>query len=229
MAFTVVWQHRAEHGLCLAVDLPATPGNIPGDALARLHPAERTRAEQLPPRRRATWVGGRLALRAALDELGVRCGPVLATPRGGPDVPPGITASIAHKQALLAVALVHNTLRGATVGVDLEPERPCREGIERLVLTDAEQQQVAALPPERRWPEVLLRFSLKEAVYKALDPWVRRYVGFDEVEVQPAPDGTAAVRLHLRDGEGPFTVEACWWRHEPRLLLTTARIRSLSR
>jgi 4'-phosphopantetheinyl transferase EntD len=70
---------------------------------------------------------------------------------------------------------------------------------------------------------VLLRFSVKEAIYKALDPFVRRYVAFREMSVSPRADGTAEVRPHLPAAEGPFEIEATW-RRTSGLVLTTARI-----
>jgi 4'-phosphopantetheinyl transferase EntD len=54
---------------------------------------------------------------------------------------------------------------------------------------------------------VLWRFAAKEAIYKALDPWVERLVSFQEVAIDRAPDGRTSVRLNLSRGEGPFAVE----------------------
>ena len=74
-----------------------------------------------------------------------------------------------------------------------------------------------------RGSEVLLRFSAKEAIYKALDPYVKRYVGFREVAVTPLADGTAKVLMCLAQKEGPFDVDVRWMRTEG-LIVTTARI-----
>jgi 4'-phosphopantetheinyl transferase EntD len=83
--------------------------------------------------------------------------------------------------------------------------------------------EIAHLDVSDRAREVLLRFSAKEAIYKALDPFVRRYVGFGEVAVSPLPDGSARVTPDLRDGEGPFVIEVRWRRFEG-VVLTTARV-----
>ena len=45
--------------------------------------------------------------------------------------------------------------------------------------------------------EVLLRFSLKEAIYKAAHPILQQYVGFQEAEVTPHSDGTASCTWFL--------------------------------
>ena len=60
------------------------------------------------------------------------------------------------------------------------------------MLTEAEQAEIASLAERDRAREVTVRFSAKEAIYKAIDPFVRRYVGFQEVEVDACTP--AAVR-----------------------------------
>ena len=74
---------------------------------------------------------------------------------------------------------------------------------------------------------VLLRFSIKEAIYKAVYPYVRRYVDFSEAHVTPDPDGQAEVTLRLSQGEGPFRVEARYYWLDGRVL-STVRIRPMS-
>lgn len=69
-----------------------------------------------------------------------------------------------------------------------------------------------------RADEVLLRFSLKEALYKAIFPHVRRRVAFKEVEVSPLSGGRAEVLLEdgLREAMTPgdgdrHSIELCWY------------------
>jgi 4'-phosphopantetheinyl transferase EntD len=184
---------------------------------AALLPEERAHARALAAPRRVTWLGGRVALRAALGELGVAAAPILATPRGAPLLPAGLAGSIAHKRTL-AVALAARAPAGVTLGVDVEVERPLRFDISTRVLTGAERSRVDALSPDVRARAVLAAFAAKEAVYKALDPWLGRSVAFGEVEL----DGRIA-RLAPRIGEPSFDIEL----HEEPLaghLLVTARV-----
>ena len=44
--------------------------------------------------------------------------------------------------------------------------------------------------------EVLLRFSLKEALFKAIHPVVERFIGLRDVEIHPCDDGTAEICFH---------------------------------
>jgi 4'-phosphopantetheinyl transferase EntD len=77
-----------------------------------------------------------------------------------------------------------------------------------MVLTPSEVEVVEALPEARRWTATLLRFSIKEAIYKALAPRLQRYIDFQEAEVTPATDGRASVRLLLKEGPLPADIEA---------------------
>ena len=74
--------------------------------------------ETLEPRRAISFVGGRLALRAALTRLGAPTYESLPNPRGAPIVPSGYRASISHKDEV-AVAYACPDI-GYTVGVDVE-------------------------------------------------------------------------------------------------------------
>jgi 4'-phosphopantetheinyl transferase EntD len=200
------------------LELPAEDDAPAVERLAgALHPDERAHAGGLAPARRVTWLGGRVALRAALAALGVEAAPVLATARGAPALPAGVAGSIAHKRTV-AVALVARAQDGVTLGVDVELDRAPRFDIAPRVLTPGELRRVDALGPSARARAVLAAFAAKEAVYKALDPWLRRSVAFAEVELE----GRIA-RFAPRAGEPPFDIEV----HEEPLaghLLVTARV-----
>lgn len=225
MPFDIAFHHATPHGVLSAVDLPATVEDrddpVPAAVLDRLHPDERAHALTLGGLRRVSFVGGRLALRAAAAQLGLRLHAVLPDDRGAPVPPPGFAVSISHKRTL-AVGMVARDTDG-TLGVDLEESGPPRLRIADRVLRPEELEAIAPLPDDRRWIALLLRFSTKESVYKAVDPYVRRWVGFDEASVTPGLTGRSTVRLHLARGEGPFDVDARyhWLRG---WLLTSVRI-----
>lgn len=205
------------HGLLRAVRFTDDP---PAEVIARLAPAEQAFAAELPPLRRGPWIGGRLALAAALGELGAPRTPLLATARGAPLLPEGFVGSVSHKPGI-AIAMAARD-DGAGLGADVEALAPGKVDVSRRILTTAELAAVDALPEEARWREVLLRFSMKESIYKAIDPFVRRYVGFKEAEVDPGSPGQACpARVALAQGEGPFTVEA-WWTEIPGHVITSA-------
>jgi 4'-phosphopantetheinyl transferase EntD len=144
-------------------------------------------------------------------------------------VPAGFSGSITHKP-ILGAALAC-AFEGAHVGVDVEIlERP-RADIGKRVLTERER---AAAGEDAI--ELMARFSLKEAIYKAVDRYVQRYVGFLEAEflsLPPAPPSASWAEaqfvdvdatLLMANGEGPFVVEATWARVD-RVCISTARVR----
>ena len=193
-------------GLLAGVHLPAGPDPVPRAALARLHPDERDFARTLGGYRQVQFVGGRLALGDLLGELGLRRGGVLPNSHGAPELAPGFVASVSHKQDL-AVGLVARG-HGVGIGVDLEDTDRHRPGVAARVLRAEELRAVETLPADRQWVDTAIRFSVKESVYKALHPFLLRYIGFGEVAVWPEPDGNDRVEPFLRPGEGPFRFEA---------------------
>jgi enterobactin synthetase component D len=221
VAADIAFDLTLEHGRCVGVRIPTADETLDALVETALSPDEQMRAMGLPVLRRRTWVGGRAAMHEALDRLGVRSETVPADSRGAPVLPAGIAGSISHKEGL-AVALVALEAR-ARVGVDVEMDVPRPHDLSGRILAADEVAELANLDAVALAREVLLRFSAKEAVYKALDPFVRRYVGFKEVSVFTRADGTAQVTTHLEHAEGPFAVEVRWRRFDG-IVLTTARV-----
>lgn len=219
--FDLAFHHANAHGVLSAVHLPDRPDPVADEVLERLHPDEAAHARTLGGYRQVSFVGGRLALRAARRQLHMRLDPVLPDARGTPVLGEGFVGSVSHKRTL-AVAMVARDAAG-TLGIDLEDHGPPRLRIADRILRDEELDALADLPEDRRWIALLLRFSIKESIYKALDPWVRRYVDFKEARVTPDLMGRAEVDLFLARSEGPFTVDARyeWLRGR---LLTSVRI-----
>jgi phosphopantetheine--protein transferase-like protein len=221
--FDIAFHHATPHGVITGVHLPETPDPVPDTILAQLPPAEAALARTLGGFRQPQFVGGRIALRRACEQLGVRPAAILTDDRGAPILPPGIAGSVSHKRNL-AIGMASSDAHG-TVGVDIEDYEPARLGIAEHVLVPEELEAIRDLPEPRRWIALLVRFSVKESIYKALDRHVRRYVGFHEAIVHPDLQGGAEVRLALEKGEGPFRVEARFeWLHGR--LLTSARVRA---
>lgn len=217
----IAFERTLPCGLCIGVHIPERDAWPPPEILAQLHPEEARHAAGLHPRRRPTWVAGRLALRATLDRLEIPAGPILPDSWGAPQLPQGVVGSISHKRSL-AVGLACRPA-GWTVGVDIEQPRMGSQDISRHVLTDSELAEIAGLAPEVRSERVMQRFSLKESIYKAIHPYVRRFVGFQEVSVTPLADGSARIDCYLKHGE-ILEIEG-WWRHGQDHVLTCARAR----
>ena len=164
------------------------------------HPSEINFGMTLKCSRTSFWLG-RLAIRTALNYPDY---PILKDSYGRPMLSKGLFGSISHKQNM-GVAIVSSSMMKqdddivlAGIGIDLEmTSRPGRPSIAKRVLTEKEQQSLGNLPGITRDEEVLLRFSLKEAIYKAAHPVICQYVGFQEAEVTPFSDGTATCDWYL--------------------------------
>eukprot|EP00539_Tryblionella_compressa_P020466 CAMPEP_0178865610 /NCGR_PEP_ID=MMETSP0747-20121128/4511_1 /TAXON_ID=913974 /ORGANISM="Nitzschia punctata, Strain CCMP561" /LENGTH=369 /DNA_ID=CAMNT_0020532427 /DNA_START=23 /DNA_END=1132 /DNA_ORIENTATION=+ len=206
------------------------------------HPSEIAFGRTLKCSRTSFWLG-RLAIRIALEFPDY---PVLKDSFGRPILVPGIFGSISHKQNR-GVAILSSSLpiadsgddpinkpgmTFAGIGVDLEmTSRPGRPSIAKKVLTEAEREALGGLPGISPEEEVLLRFSLKEAIYKAAHPLLCQYVGFQEAEVTPLPDGTATCKwfLDTKADEKITKLTAHWIKltdEEEEFFLTSASVYS---
>lgn len=163
-----------------------------------------------------------MAAHGAIQGLGGPFTAIPSDPRGAPLAPEGISLSITHKKHM-AIAIAARSQLGV-LGVDLEELEPEREGIARRILRPEEQERIEQLPPDRRWTAIVLRFSIKEAIYKALAPKLQRYIGFEEASVALHTDGYGRVTLHLESGPTPEHIEARFSWME-RAVLSTVRVR----
>lgn len=167
-----------------------------------------------------------MALREGLRHFRASPVGILANDRGAPQLPVGLRGSVSHKDTL-AVALVQPD-QGWHVGVDVEFLKMPKTEIASDILTPRELDEYTRAKASQKTFALMARFSLKEALYKALDPFVRRYVDFEEVDVTLNDDGKALAELDLVQGEGPFEVELNWFTFDD-MILSTARVRKSSK
>jgi len=192
-----------------------------------LHDDERALMSVMAEARQASFAAGRQALRAALRAVAPdhAAAPLLRTTRGGPHLPAGTTGSISHKRAR-AVAIAAVSER-TFVGIDLE-QRPTEVDLSRIsiadrILTSRELDALHHLDALAHREATLLRFALKEAVYKAIDPLVQRYVRFTEVELDVHDGGDVAVHLRLPDLDATRVQVDARWRHDGDWIIAVAR------
>jgi enterobactin synthetase component D / holo-[acyl-carrier protein] synthase len=207
-----VFEEATPHGFLAAIALPEAHEADARALLERLPPEERRLAERFGVARAVTFAGGRIALRAALARAGAGDPPpILSTDRGAPLVPAGLLGSISHKSRI-ACALAARAEPRLTIGVDVEQIGAATERVTELIMTSPERAAIAHLTAEARQVAIARAMSLKESIYKALDPIVRRYVGFHEVEVWPDDIGGARVACMLDPAPpGELSFDARWF------------------
>lgn len=174
-------------------------------------------------------VGGRIAMRRAWRSICVNGrdaqGHILRSAHGAPLLTNGYRGSISHKDSF-AVGAVLCTDNGdvVSIGIDLEKVTNRSHGrLQARLLTEEEQRSVGHSNSLGEEMDVMLRFSFKEAVYKALHPWVGRYIGFQEAAVYPDDQGGAEVQL-LWEGAEQFTCSGVW-QSLPPYVLTMIQVR----
>ncbi|MFO0591858.1 MAG: 4'-phosphopantetheinyl transferase superfamily protein [Polyangiaceae bacterium] len=159
------------------------PTDAPAWVLERLQATEREYARSLPsPQRQREWLGGRHCLSTALAQLSVERPAMLQLPSGAPIVPLGTAGSISHKGPLV-MALAASDAEGVGIDVDYADDQDVR--LQCKVLTVKERVRLDLRGAGSLY--VVAHFSLKEAVYKALDPAHQQSLDFDDIEVSSLP------------------------------------------
>jgi enterobactin synthetase component D len=149
-------------------------------------------------KRRAEFLGGRLTARRALAELTGSPATPAQDPERLPRWPAGTVGSITHSRGLAAAVVAgQEACRG--IGLDAEVEMTA-ERARRLapqILVASERAWFDDLPGERQGEFLTVAFSLKESLFKALYPLVRRRFYFPHAQVTAwnADEGTVAIEL----------------------------------
>jgi 4'-phosphopantetheinyl transferase EntD len=165
-----------------------------------LHPSEAPAVERAVDSRRAEFTTGRSCARSALSVLGAPAEAVPVGEKRAPVWPDGVVGSITHTAGFRGAAVAwRSAVR--SVGIDAEAHDVLPDGVLEAVSSVSEQALLARLAadrPEISWDRLL--FSAKESVYKTWFPLTGRWLGFEDAELEPAPDGTFRARLLV---EGP--------------------------
>jgi phosphopantetheine--protein transferase-like protein len=150
--------------------------------------------------------------------------PILSNQYGAPILPFGFVGSISHKKfyaAAVAMNMHPMFCRAGHIGVDIESctNKASKSLAKRLFSKDelASLDGLGGLVPIEE--EILLRFSFKESIFKALHPILKRHIEFLEAEVYPKPGGKVKIIFKLRSGE-QFSYRAEWRRVEDNFWLT---------
>ncbi|HET9169447.1 MAG TPA: 4'-phosphopantetheinyl transferase superfamily protein [Actinospica sp.] len=198
----------------LIPELPAGAGpdaGYPDTAEAGLFPEEREHIAQSVAKRRLEFAAVRRCARRALGELGYPPVPILPGEQREPRWPEGVVGSMTHCAGYCAAAVARSGDVSA-LGIDAEVHAPLPEGVLDLISLDSERERIAALaggvPKTLHWDRVL--FSAKESVYKAWFPLTRRWLGFEEADIELRLDGTFEARLLTRDPGAPGGFGGRW-------------------
>ena len=156
--------------------------------------------ESSVPKRQAEFLAGRIAADIALENRNYSRREVGIGLNGSPIWPQGIVGSISHSQRL-AIAGVASIASFASVGVDIE-HRSAGERLQKTtnsICSDREVHVLATHLPNLSPPlRTTLIFSAKEAAFKAVHPFVGRYLEFNAFRVVSADALTRQIWLENR-------------------------------
>ncbi|MBL8934656.1 MAG: 4'-phosphopantetheinyl transferase superfamily protein [Archangium sp.] len=217
--FVPSWVKQVRFGVLAGVPLPPGLEPVSPAVLSRLHPKEAAFASEERGRRQIEVTGGRLAFRAAASAFGadVSAWPLLADSARAPLGPPGLTVSLTHKEDL-AIAFVGASDLGL-VGIDLEGGPRDRSAIMARVCRPEELSVVQALSEAERWPNVMIRFAVKEAIYKAIAPQLGRFFGFQAARVDVESKERVAITMFLETDDPSYAVDSeLVWLDDGRLI-----------
>ncbi|HTJ70998.1 MAG TPA: 4'-phosphopantetheinyl transferase superfamily protein [Actinospica sp.] len=189
---------------------PAAAG-YPETIEVGLFPEEREHIAQSVAKRRVEFAAVRRCARRALGELGYPPVPILPGEQREPQWPEGVVGSMTHCAGYCAAAVARSGEVSA-LGIDAEVHAPLPEGVLDLISLESERKRIAALtasvPNSLHWDRVL--FSAKESVYKAWFPLTRRWLGFEQADIELRLDGTFEAKLLTTDSGVPQGFAGRW-------------------
>jgi 4'-phosphopantetheinyl transferase EntD len=195
-------------------ELPAGAGmdtGHPDTIEVGLFPEEREHIAQSVAKRRIEFAAVRRCARRALQELGYPPVPILPGEQREPQWPEGVVGSMTHCAGYCAAAVARSGEIPA-LGIDAEVHAPLPEGVLELISLESERERIAALgvdvPNAVHWDRVL--FSAKESVYKAWFPLTRRWLGFEQADVDLRLDGTFEAKLLTMESGVPHGFAGRW-------------------
>ena len=187
-----------------------------------LFEAERWLVTNAVDKRRREFGTVRVCARRALHELGHPPTPLLPGQHGEPQWPIGVVGSMTHCHGYRAAAVAHASY-ALTIGIDAEPHDTLPTGVLESIALAEETERLAELARDDYsvcWDRLL--FSCKEAVYKAIDPTVQRYVRFTEVALRFTGNGRVAVSLLLPELADNAMVVRAQYSIDDRWIVATA-------
>ncbi|MFF2010036.1 4'-phosphopantetheinyl transferase [Streptomyces sp. NPDC058195] len=173
---------------------------------AVLLPEEEALTRGFVEKRRKEFTTARHCARQALGSLGIGPVPILKGERGSPVWPAETVGSLTHCTGYRAASVARRA-QVLSIGIDAEENARLPGDVHQSIALAAEQWRGRVLDLEHpgvHWDRLL--FCAKEAVYKAWFPLTRRWLGFEEADIELRPDGSFTAQLLAEDlgtADGP--------------------------
>jgi 4'-phosphopantetheinyl transferase EntD len=145
-----------------------------------LHPDERALTGKMAAKRLADFRASRYVASNALSQLGHSDFAILINQQRGPIWPPGIIGSLSHcSEIAVAVAIDDRSI--ASIGIDVEAYYEMEENLRKLICSEQEMKHLRSIGQPELMSKIV--FSIKEAIYKCLNPLIQQWIDFKDVSI----------------------------------------------
>ncbi len=173
-------------------------------------------------KRRNEFSTGRHLLRGLLRDFGLDYVDMPKGANGGVTLPAGYCGSIAHTGGL-CIAAMSPTGGIVSIGIDVELIGDVGEPECRVFMPDDEYEMTASLEPDVRRVRMAAAFSVREAIYKCLNPVFGRWIDFQDARVS-FRDGAYLLEVKVKDYESLCGLE-CRYEIKDNMVFTSAVLR----
>ncbi len=147
-----------------------------------IYPEEEALVHEAHPKRRQTFIAGRVCARRVLAELGITDSPLLIGNNRAPLWPEGIVGSIAHTEKCCGVVAARQEAV-ASLGLDIESQSRMHSGLWSEMCNPEELSWLETVPHAERQAMATVIFSAKESLYKCQHPLSSCWVGFMDAAI----------------------------------------------
>ncbi len=187
-----------------------------------LHPEEQSLTGSMAKKRLEDFKSSRYVASLALNQLGYENFPLLINQHRGPVWPRTVVGSLTHCDGIaFAVANYNSAVR--SIGIDLEAYTTMAPNLYRMICSEQELTHLQQFEQPELMAKVI--FSVKESIYKCLNPLLNEWIDFKDVSIEldpqarkyrAAPNSKIAAQLKMEFIEGGWLVDgeylySCCW------------------
>lgn len=162
-----------------------------------LLPEEEQLSLRMKTNRKQEFQAGRACARILLTDMGYINFPLLRGDYNEPIWPDTIVGSITHADGLCVVTIAKNT-DFIGIGIDIEKFIDLESSILQSICTDHEIKYLSSVSEPKL---VSVFFSIKESIFKCVNPILHRWIDFTEIHTTINPETNQFTCRHVNNDE----------------------------
>ncbi len=154
-----------------------------------LYQKESFLTNKMSKKRLADFSSGRLSVKSALLELNIRNFPLLINSNRSPAWPNSVVGSISHSKNI-CIAAVNFNINSKALGIDIETTNPLNTEVLPLICNQSEILHLNSLAKNGfgdSFTNAKIIFSIKESIFKCLNPHLGCWIDFKEMLITLNP------------------------------------------